>query len=105
MKVHWTQTAQDHLDAIRAYIAHDSSEYALRTLDRLTRRFEQTAAFPLSGRRVPEYEMEQIREAIEGPYGIACRITLDQIGVLAVVHTAEDSLRSEERDSPQSRCT
>jgi plasmid stabilization system protein ParE len=38
MKVHWTKTAEDHLDAIYAYIAQDSSEYALRVVDRITRR-------------------------------------------------------------------
>ena len=36
MRVHWTDTAEGHLDAIYAYIAQDSSEYAKRTVDRLT---------------------------------------------------------------------
>lgn len=30
MKVHWTDTAEGHLDAIYAYIAQDSPEYARR---------------------------------------------------------------------------
>jgi len=54
MKVHWTDTAEDHLDAIYAFIAKDSPEYALRMVDRLTRRSQQIADFPLSGRKVPE---------------------------------------------------
>ena len=29
MKVHWTDTAQEHLDGIYAYIARDSSTYAM----------------------------------------------------------------------------
>jgi len=28
MKVHWTNTAEGHLEAIYAYIAQDSPEYA-----------------------------------------------------------------------------
>ena len=36
MRVHWPDTAEGHLDAIYAYIAQDSSEYAKRTVDRLT---------------------------------------------------------------------
>lgn len=68
MKAHWTETAQDHLDAIYHYIAQDSPEYGKRTVDRLTRRSWQIAAHPLSGRVVPEYEMDQIREVIEGLY-------------------------------------
>lgn len=34
MNVHWTKTAEDHLDAIYAYIAQDSPEYVLRVVDR-----------------------------------------------------------------------
>jgi plasmid stabilization system protein ParE len=37
MKVHWTETAEGHLDAIYAYIAQDSPKYAMRMVDRLTR--------------------------------------------------------------------
>jgi plasmid stabilization system protein ParE len=39
-------------------------------VDRLTRRSQQIGEFPLSGRMVPEYEMTQIREVVEGPYRI-----------------------------------
>jgi toxin ParE1/3/4 len=98
VKVQWTDTAQDHLAAIHAFIARDSVEYAKRTVDRLTRRSQQIASFPLSGRRVPEYDMEQIREVIEGPYRIIYCIKPDQIDVLAVIHAAMNVLRSEDRD-------
>lgn len=75
MRVSWTDTAQAHLDAIYAYIARDSSTYALRMVDRLTRRSQQIGDAPLSGRRVPEYDMDQIREMIEGPYRSIYHIT------------------------------
>jgi toxin ParE1/3/4 len=96
MKVHWTDTAQQHLAAIHAYIAQDSPEYATRMVDRLTRRSQQMAGFPLSGRRVPEYDMDQIREVIEGAYRIIYHIKPDQIDVLAVVHAAMNVLSSTE---------
>ncbi len=96
MKVHWTDTAQEHIAAIHAYIAQDSLEYATRIVDRLTRRSQQMADFPLSGRRVPEYDMDQIREVIEGSYRIIYHIKPDQIDVLAVVHAAMNVLRSTE---------
>ena len=96
MKVHWTDTAEEHLAAIHAYIAQDSTEYATRMVDRLTRRSQQMADFPLSGRRVPEYDMNQIREVIEGAYRIIYHIKPDQIDVLAVVHAAMNVLRSTE---------
>jgi addiction module RelE/StbE family toxin len=90
MKVHWTDTAQRHLDAIYHFIAQDSPAYAKRMVDRLTRRSQQIGRFPLSGRSVPEYEMEQIREVIEGPYRIIYYVKADQIDVLAVLHGAQD---------------
>jgi addiction module RelE/StbE family toxin len=96
MNVYWTDTAQEHLNAIHAYIAQDSLDYALRMVDRLTRRSQQISDFPLSGRRVPEYEMDQIREVLEGAYRIIYHIKLDQIDVLAVVHSARNVLHSRE---------
>jgi addiction module RelE/StbE family toxin len=96
MTVHWTDTAQDHLDAIYAYIAQDSPEYALRMVDRITRRSQQIADAPLSGRRVPEYELNQIREVIERPYRIIYHIKPDQIDVIAVMHGARNTLCSNE---------
>jgi len=99
MKVHWTDTAEGHLDAIYAYITQDSPEYAKRMVDRLTRRSQQTAEFPFSGRKVPEYDVDQIREVIECSFRIIYYIKSDQIDVLAVIHGAMDVLgRSEKED-------
>lgn len=89
MKVHWTDTARDHLRAIHAYIARNSPQYAARTVDRLTRRSQQIAEFPLSGRVVPEFEVPQIRQVLEGSYRIIYYIKPGQIDVLAVVHAAQ----------------
>ncbi len=99
MKVHWTDTAEGHLDALYAFIAQDSSEYAKRMVDRLTRRSQQIAEFPFSGRRVPEYEIDQIREVIEDPYRIIYYIKPDQIDVLAVVHGSMNVLSSSKKDN------
>ncbi len=86
MKIHWTDTAIDHLSAIYNYIALDSKQYAKRTVDLLTKRSQQIGNFPQSGRIVPEFEMEQIREVIEGQYRIIYYIKPNQIDVLAVIH-------------------
>jgi plasmid stabilization system protein ParE len=68
-------------------------------VDRLTRRSQQIAEFPFSGRRVPEYDIDQIREVIEGPYRIIYHIKPDQIDVLAVIHGAMDVLGSSEQEN------
>ena len=97
MKVHWTDTAERHLDAIYAHIALDSPEYARRMVDRLTRRSRQIAKFPFSGRRVPEYDVDQIREVIEGSFRIIYHIKSAQIDVVAVIHGAMDVLDTSEK--------
>jgi toxin ParE1/3/4 len=86
MKVHWTNTAEGHLDAIYRYIAQNSPEYAKLMVDRITRRSQQIAKYPHSGRTLPEYDFKQIREVIEGSYRIIYYIKTDQIDVLAVIH-------------------
>lgn len=96
MRVHWTETAQGHLRAIHRYIAQDSVEYARRMVDRITRRSQQIADFPLSGRKVPEFQSDQIREIVEGAYRVIYRLKTDQIDVLAVIHSARDLLRATE---------
>jgi plasmid stabilization system protein ParE len=68
-------------------------------VDRLTRRSQQIAKFPFSGRRVPEYDLDQIREVIEGSFRIIYYIKSDQIDILAVIHGAMNVLgRSEQED-------
>jgi len=93
MNVYWTTTAQSQLEAIHAYIAQNSPQYAKRIVDRLTGRSQQISSHPLSGRIVPEYEISQIREIIEGPYRIIYYIKPDQIDVLAVIHGAMNMLK------------
>jgi len=89
VRIHWTHTAVEHLLAIYEHIAQDAPLYARRMIDRLTKRSEQIAAFPRSGRTVPEYEAPDIREVIERPYRIIYHIKTDQIDILAVVHGAQ----------------
>lgn len=96
MKIHWTKTAEAHLDAIYAHVSQDSKTYALRIVDRITKRSKQIGMFPLSGRQVPEYDVDQIREVFFGPYRILYLIKADQIDVLAVVHGAMNVLHDEE---------
>lgn len=88
MIVHWTENAIGHLVNIYEYIAANSPTYGKRMVDRITRRSEQIADHPFSGRKVPEYEDEDIRELIESPYRIIYRVKPDQIDVVAVIHGA-----------------
>ena len=91
MKVLWTNTAIAQLGAIHGYISQTSPQYAQRVVDQLTGRSVQIATFPFSGRMVPEYKLNEIREVIEGSYRIIYLVkTEEQIEVLAVVHQSRN---------------
>ncbi|MFZ2633126.1 MAG: type II toxin-antitoxin system RelE/ParE family toxin [Desulfosalsimonadaceae bacterium] len=89
MKVLWTKNAIKHLASIYEYIAANSPAYAKRMVDKITRRSVQIADMPYSGRKVPEYEADDVRELIEYPYRVIYRIKTGQIDVLAVIHGAQ----------------
>ncbi len=88
MKVRWTDKARRHLRAIHDYIATDSFKYAARMVDRITRKGEGLKRFPLSGHVVPEYEVDHIRQVLEGNYRIIYRVKPDVLEILAVIHAA-----------------
>jgi len=50
---------------------------------------EQIVSQPFSGRKVPEYQTEDLRELIEKPCRIIYRVKRNQIDVLAVIHGAQ----------------
>ena len=92
MRVFWTDAALGQLESIRDYFARTSPEYAQRLVERLVNRSERIAAFPRSGRMVPEYEIDDVRQVIEGPYRIIYLIKEDQIEILALIHTSRKGL-------------
>lgn len=95
MNVYWTKTALDDLDAIFQFIARDSNDYAMHTVQRIIRCAEQIGAFPLSGRKVAKFDTDQLREVVQGAYRIVYYIKSSQIDVIAVVHSARDPFESE----------
>ncbi len=88
MKVYWTLNAISHLTNIYEYIGQNSQTYAARMVDKITRRSEQIAHLQESGRKVPEFNADDVRELIEKPYRIIYRIKPNQIDILAVIHGA-----------------
>jgi plasmid stabilization system protein ParE len=88
MKVNWTAAARAQLRDIHSFIDRSSPQYATKMVDRLTRRSQQIARFPQSGRIVPEANDVNIREVLEGPYRIIYHLLEDEIDIIAVVHGA-----------------
>jgi toxin ParE1/3/4 len=88
MKVIWTPRAQQRLQEIHDHIAKDQPGNATRWIASVLDRGEQIGDQPRSGRVVPEYQRETIREILEGDYRIIYRIRSQQVDVLTVRHGA-----------------
>lgn len=87
-EVFWTDHAIEQLDTIYNYISQTSNEYALRIVDKLTARTIQISTHPKSGRKVPEFNHDQIREIIESGYRIIYHIKAERIDIISVIHGA-----------------
>lgn len=86
MRVRLSDEAKACLRSIHKHVAKDSPINATALIDRLTRRAESIGNLPWSGRRVPEYNENNMREILERPYRIIYRILPDEIQIASVVH-------------------
>ena len=87
-RIIWTEFALEDLRSIHEYISKDSKRYADRYVDKLIDRVSQLENFPKSGRVVPEFDSESIRELIEGNYRIIYKISSDQVAIVRVHHSS-----------------
>ena len=86
-RVVWAEVASRDLDGIVSYIATDSPQAALDTLDRLEGRAKTLATMASRGRVVPELarlHIREYRELVVAPYRLVYRITADEVLVLAL---------------------
>jgi len=80
-------------------VARDSAHSARLLVERLFTAVDRLAAFPESGRMVPEFQRADLREIILGSYRIVYQLRDGHAVVLAVFHgarlfpkTVEDAL-------------
>lgn len=88
MHIVWMPQAASDLEAIKQYIEQDSPLYARLVAERLFNSVGQLAAFPESGRIVPEVGSPALRELIRGSYRLVYRIDSDAIRILTVFHAS-----------------
>ena len=86
MGVYWTRRARARLKLIYEYINEESPQAAIQIVDRITKRSKQLDALPNSGRQVPEYQRDDVREVLERPYRIIYKINSGQIDILTIMH-------------------
>ena len=84
MKLSWTLGARDDLVAIARFIAESNPTAARRWIGRLRTQARRATRFPRSGRVVPEFGREDLREFIFRGYRIVSLLRADDVFVLSV---------------------
>jgi toxin ParE1/3/4 len=74
------------LEAIAEYIAEDSPAYAAVVVKNIVHQTRQLSQFPRSGRKVPEFDDENIREVLAYSYRIIYRLQEHEVLIAAVIH-------------------
>jgi toxin ParE1/3/4 len=88
--VRWSPLAIDRVVEIGVWIASERPGAAERIVDGLFDSAERLEAFPLSGRRVPEFqERSDLREIFFEQFRIVYRVSESHVDILTVRHTLQ----------------
>jgi len=85
-QVSWSPSSLLDLDSIAEFIARDSAHYASLFVQSIVAHVEKLSECPRSGRVVPEYGREELREFIFENYRIVYRVRGELIEIATVVH-------------------
>ena len=84
--IKWSPRAVSNFEGICGYIAKDSKYYAVLFAKRIISIVKSIPQFPMSGRVVPEYNDENLREKLYENYRIVYRIKEEVIEIVALCH-------------------
>jgi toxin ParE1/3/4 len=83
-----TETAFADLEDIENYISQDSPAIARRFITRIFDKIDQLSEYPQSGKPVPEFNDNTIRELLLNKYRIIYQFNNGQINILRIIHGA-----------------
>lgn len=88
VKIEWSKTSNYDILQIYSYIYQDSVYYAVNTINGIAKTTDNLEIFPYLGRKVPEYNIYNIRELIYKSYRIIYEVQSNRIRVLRIWHSA-----------------
>jgi toxin ParE1/3/4 len=91
-QVIWSPSALDDIEAIAGYISRDSASYAGAVVRRIINSTRNLENFPFTGRIVPEFGSEVIREVFAYSYRVIYRVGDETVTVAAVIHGRRELL-------------
>jgi toxin ParE1/3/4 len=83
-RVKWSPAARLDFRDLIVFISEDNTSAAKHFRNKILNHITQITKFPKSGRIVPEFQNENIREIIQKPYRIVYRIKNEEM-VLEIV--------------------
>ncbi len=92
-EVVFTEQALSDINDIAEYIANDSIHYANLQVEKFFNKTEILTDFPLIGRIVPELNLKNVRELIEGNYRIIYKVVSKHTIHLLTVHHSRRLLK------------
>lgn len=87
--IRWSPRAASNFEDICNYIAKDSKYYATLFVKKVNAIIKTIPRFPKSGRIVPEYGDENLREKIYENYRIVYRLKGKLVEIVAICHGAK----------------
>lgn len=93
-RIAWSRRALQDIEDIADYIAGDSPTYAGVVVKKIVRQVRVLAQFPRAGRKVPEFDDENVRELIVYSYRIIYRLLPQEVliaGHSRQTHAAVDT--------------
>ncbi|KUO78441.1 MAG: hypothetical protein APF81_09750 [Desulfosporosinus sp. BRH_c37] len=88
--VRWSNPSKQDLKQIYDFIAKNSTYYAQKVVATIVEKADKLNIFPYMGRIVPERNEERIREILIYSYRLIYQINLDDIEILALIHSKKD---------------
>ena len=90
MTVRWSPLAIERVIEIGEWIASEQPGAAARIVEGLFDATKRLEAFPLSGRRVPEFENRtDLREIVFEQFRVIYKVTETHVEILTVRHTLQ----------------
>ena len=87
-RLRWSPRSVDDLEAIRGFIARDSSQYADLVIQRIVAAADRLTQFPEIGRIVPEVGEPRLRELIVRPVRVVYRLRPELVEVVTVFRSS-----------------
>lgn len=86
--VYWTHEASERLGDIKAYLEIEKASpvAAREMIEKIVSRTQQLTIAPLSGKSMPDYPDDNVRELLERPYRIFYQVIEENIYIISVMH-------------------